>query len=112
MGTADLQREIKSLLGKLNWSQKRLGRELYIVKCDYDDDDEIRRYEEKVKKHLSRSSTDPELLQCYLDVISQHSEFKNLDIIIPQYRSGPILSETMEEGMKNISKLISKMACE
>ena len=112
MGTAELQKEIKSLLGKLNWSQKRLGRELYTAKSDYDDDDEIRRHEENVKKHLSRSSVDPELLQCYLDVISQHSEFKNLDIIIPQYQKSPILSETMEQGMNDISKLISKMACE
>ena len=106
MGTLELQNEIKSILAKLRWSQKRLGREYYIAKHDYDDDVEIKRSEEKVKKDLSREQIKPELLFSYLDVISQHNEFKNLDIIIPQYRKNNVLSETVEVGMNNISKLI------
>ena len=45
-------------------------------------------------------------------MISQHPEFKSLDIIIPQYRKEGVLSDTMETGMNDISKLISKMTCE
>ena len=112
MGTVELQNEIKSILAKLKWSQKRLGREFYIAKHDYDDDVEIKRYEEKVKKDLSRERIKPELLFSYLDVISQHNEFKNLDVIIPQYRKSNVLSDTMEVGMNDISKLISKLTCE
>lgn len=112
MGTVELQNDIKSILAKLKWSQKRLGREYYIAKHDYDDDVEIKRHEEKVKKDLSREGIKPELLCSYLDVISQHSEFKNLDVLIPQYRKSDVLSDTMEVGMNDISKLISKLACE
>jgi hypothetical protein len=112
MGTAELQSDIKSILAKLKWSQKRLGREFYIAKHDFEDDVEIKRYEENVKKDLLRESISPELLLSYLDVISQHREFINLDVLIPQYLKSNVLSDTMEVGMNDISKLISKLACE
>jgi hypothetical protein len=109
MGTIELQNEIKSLIAKLKWSQKRLGREFCIAIHDYDNDDEIRRYEEKVKKDLSRSTTKPELLLSYLEVISQHSEFENLDLVIPFYRKSGVLSDVTEKGMNSISKSISNL---
>ncbi len=112
MGTIELQKEIKSILAKLKWSQKRLGREYYIVKNEFDDDDEIKKYEEKVKKDLSRETTKSELLIAYLEVISQHQEFQNLNVMIPTYCKSEVLSDTMEHGMSNISKLITKIACE
>jgi len=112
MGTVELQNEIKSILAKLKWSQKRLGREFYIAKHDYDDDNEIRQHEEKVKKDLSRKTTKPELLASYLEVISQHNEFQNLNIVIPSYFKSGVLSDTVELGMSNVSKLISKLSCE
>lgn len=110
MGTAELQEEIKSLLGKLKWSQKRLGRELYYAKYDDDDAVEISRSEEKAKKDLSRKSTKPEVLQSYLDVIVQHNEFKKLDIVVPVYQKSGALSEDVERGMLQISKVISELA--
>lgn len=113
MGTGELQEEIKRLLGKLKWSQKRLGREFYWAKHDDEDDpDEISRYEEKAKKDLSRKSTRPELLQSYLDLIVQHNEFEKLDIIVPVYQKSGCLSEGMECGMVKISKIISELASE
>lgn len=112
MGTGELQEEIKRLLGKLKWSQKRLGREFYYAKHDDDDSIEISRYEEKAKKDLSRKSTRPELLQSYLNLIVQHNEFERLDIIVPVYQQSGCLSEGMECGMVKISKIISELASE
>ena len=112
MGTIELQDEIKKILAKLKWSQRRLGREFYIAKHEYDDDDEIRRYEEKVKKDLTRKSTKPELLNSYLEIIAQHNEFKNLDVVIFSYHKSGVLSDTMEEGMNDISKLIGNLTSE
>lgn len=112
MGTAELQKEIKRLLGKLNWSQKRLGRELYYFKYEDDDEKEKQRYEENVKKHLSRESTKIEVLQNYIDLIAQHEESKKLDIIFPRYIRTSVLSARMEDGMKDISKLIGKLISE
>ena len=107
-----MQKEIKKLLAKLKWSQKRLGREFYIAKHEYDDDDEIRKHEEKVKKDLSRSSTNSELLLSYLDVIYHHAECQNLDVVIPSYYKSGVLSNTMETGMLKISKSIGKLVGE
>ncbi|OPX56543.1 hypothetical protein SAMN02745127_01817 [Oceanospirillum multiglobuliferum] len=110
MGTTETQVEIKRLLGKLKWSQKRLGREFYYAKHEYENDpNEIIRYEEKVKKDLSRESTKLEVLQSYLDIIAQHNEFQKLDLVIPIYKRSSILSEEMEMGMADISELINKM---
>lgn len=112
MGTAELQEESKKLLGKLKWSQKRLGRELYYVKHNDDDAVEISRYEEKVKKDLVRKSTKPEVLQTYLNIIIKHDEFQKLDIIVPTYQRIGVLSDNMESGMYSISKLVSKLTSE
>ncbi|WP_019601170.1 hypothetical protein [Teredinibacter turnerae] len=112
MGTAELQEEIKKLLSKLKWSQKRLGRELYYVKHNDDDAVEISRYEEKAKKDLVRKSTKPEVLQTYLDIIIKHDEFQKLDIIVPAYQRIGVLSDNMESGMYRISKLVSKLTSE
>lgn len=112
MGTGELQEEIKRLLGNLKWSQKRLGREFYYLKHDDDDSAEISRYEERVKKDLSRKSTSPKVLQSYLDLIVQHNEFEKLDIIVPIYQQSGCLSEGMERGMVKISKIISELASE
>ena len=109
MGTIELQDEIKGILATLKWSQKRLGREFYIAQHDYDDDDEIRRYEEKVKKDLSRKTTKPELLIKYLEIISQHNEFKNLNVVIPCYVKSGSLSDEIESGMLSISKEINDL---
>jgi hypothetical protein len=111
MGTKELQKEIKIMLGKLKWSQKKLGREFYYAKHEFEDDlTEINRYEEKAKKDLSRNTTKPEILQSYLNLISQHNEFKGLDIIIPPYTKSGALSDEMERGMQRISKLITNLA--
>lgn len=73
MDTLELQKEIKKLIGKLGWSQKRLGREVYIA--TFDDCEEITKFEEKAKKDLSRKTTNAERLHEYLKIISHHHEF-------------------------------------
>ena len=113
MGTTELQVEIKRLLDSLKWSQKRLGREFYYAKHEFEDDEsEIKRYEEKAKKDLSRESTKPGVLQSYLRIIVQHDEFKKLSLVIPIYQKNSKLSPTFESEMENISKLIGSLASE
>lgn len=109
MDTLELQKEIKKIIGRLGWSQKRLGREVYTATFDDDDFEEITKYEERLKKDLSRKTTNPDRLRKYLEIISQHREFEKLDIVSPIYLSNNVLSETMQKGMMDISKEIDKM---
>lgn len=106
--TEKLQKDIKEIIAKLGWSQNRLALEIYMSENEVDNDDEITRFEGKLKKELFRSTTKPQRLNEYLDIIARHSDFEKLDIIIPRYHSSGILSEEMEAGLKKISLMISK----
>jgi hypothetical protein len=48
--TTELQNEIRMIANKLGWSLARTAREIYIEKNDIDNDDEIRRFEQKFSK--------------------------------------------------------------
>lgn len=103
----ELQEEIKKILSSMNWSQKRLARELYYERNDSDDEVELRREEEKIKKSLSRPTTKVELLEAYLNFIRCHKDFSVTDNVIPTYQSSGVLSEYLESEMKEISKSLS-----
>lgn len=108
MDTASAQNEIKRIIAKLGWSQNRLAREIYVATFDFDDDDEINKLEERLKKELIRKTTKPERLLEYISIISRHNEFKNLDLIVPSYSECSSLSPNLRAGMKAISKKLSK----
>lgn len=109
ISTSELQKHIKNIISKLGWSQNRLAREIYTETHDYDDEDEIKRFEGKLKKDLNRNTIKPELLEGYLEVISQHREFESINIFIPRYIASGKLSDSMESGMEKISKSISEL---
>jgi len=106
--TQELQKELKDIIAQLGWSQNRLACEIYMSENEIDNDDEITRFEGKLKKELIRTTTKPQRLNHYLDIIARHPDFEKLDIIIPRYYSSGILSEEMEAGMKKISQMISE----
>lgn len=99
-----LQKEIKSILAELKWSQKRLAREIHYERYEIEDPEQLKRDEEKIRKSLSRPTTKIELLESYLGFIREHHEFLSLDKVIPFYQESGVLSETMELEMKNISQ--------
>lgn len=103
----ELQKEIKKILTSMNWSQKRLARELYYERNDSDDEVELRREEEKIKKALSRPTTQVALLESYLNFIRSHRDFSVVDKVIPLYQSSGILSDYLESELKEISKSLS-----
>ena len=92
--TERLQREIKRLIKQLGWSQKRFARELLAMTDEGDcaTEDEVGQYEERVKKHLSRSATKPELLQRYLHQLQQHDAFDNLKVVGKRLANSPCVS--------------------
>lgn len=106
--TKELQREIKNLISGLGWSQKRFAREIYFETHEVHNDDEERRFVEKFKKELSRTTIKPERLVEYLNVISRHAEVVKINLITPSLPDCGCLSETFKKGMKSISESISK----
>lgn len=108
MGTMEeitaLQREIKSLIAKLGWSQNRLARELYTALNDWDDEDEIHSFQERLKKELQRKTTKMEKLKKYISIIIRHPEAEQIDVFSNQYVGAGYISKTLEGGMARISK--------
>ncbi|MDN3616886.1 hypothetical protein ACFFUS_09950 [Vibrio gallaecicus] len=75
---------------------------------EFEDDDEveIKRYEERVKKELSRSTTQVELLSGYLCFIKSHNVFIKTRLISNAYYPSDILNDEQLAVMKNFSEII------
>jgi len=108
--TQRLQDEIKRLIKQLGWSQKRFARELHAMDDDADTwtavEEETSRYEERVKKQLTRPTVAPELLRRYLQQLQSHEAFANLDVIVPYFEADASLPQELLEGMRKISAML------
>lgn len=108
--TQRLQDEIKRLIKQLGWSQKRFARELHAMDDDADTwtavEEETSRYEERVKKQLTRPTVAPELLRRYLQQLQSHEAFANLHVIVPYFEADASLPQELLEGMRKISAML------
>ncbi len=102
----ELQSQIKKMTAELGWPQNRLARILYTELNDWDDEEEIVKFQEKLKKELQRSTTKIERLQIYLDVIIRHPEAQKLDVVFNKYIPRNSISSSLSEAMGDISQEI------
>lgn len=102
----ELQAQIKKLTAELRWSQNELARILYTELNEWDDEDEIAKFQEKLKKELQRPTTKVERLRVYLDVITGHPQAKKLDVVLNKYIPQNSISSSLSEAMGDISQEI------
>lgn len=108
METKELQNQLRNLAAKMGWSITQLARNIYTEIHDFDNEDEIRKFEQNFSKSLSRNTTKKEKLSEYLDIISRHHALERHGVILPVYRSTEILNKESEVAMKSISESITK----
>jgi hypothetical protein len=108
METDELQDQLRTLAAKMGWSINELARNIYTELNEFDDEDEIRKFEQNFIKSLSRSTTKKEKLSEYLDIISKHHAVERHGLVLPVYRSTGILDKDSEQAMKSISESITK----
>lgn len=106
--TKELQQAIHSIIDRVGWSRKALARQLHWELHDTDDDEEIRLFEERLKKELTRPTTKPELLEYYLDVLRRLPEVERADLVAPQYMPSTRLGAGIESALKDLSKGLSE----
>jgi len=106
--TRELQKVIKDLIARVGWSQNALARQLHWELNDTDDEDELKRFQERLKKELDRSSTKPELLERYLDVIRTLPDVEKANLIVPQYIPSKHLDPDIQSTLLDFSKDLSK----
>lgn len=104
--TLELKYQIKELVTELGWSQNRLAQIVYTEMNDWDDDDAILKFQERLKKELQRSTTKPEKLQRYLEIIVSHPEAQKLDIVLNKYVPQGSITASLSRGMGDISQEI------
>ncbi|MBN8239886.1 hypothetical protein JF541_12050 [Marinobacter hydrocarbonoclasticus] len=105
--TLELQKAIESLIARVGWSRKALARQLHWELNDTDDDYELKRFEERLKKELTRPTTKPELLERYLDVLRQLPDVERSGLVVPQYVATKHLDPDVEAVLKEFSKDLS-----
>lgn len=106
--TLELQRIIKSLIARAGWSRKSLARQLHWELSDTDDEEELKRFEERLKKELTRPTTKPERLEHYLDIIRHLPEIEKANLVIPQYTTSKRLDPELEGALLDFSKDLSQ----
>lgn len=105
--TQELQKIIKDLCSRAGLSQKELARRIYREENEIDNEDEIRHFEERFKKDLTRPTTQPNRLLQYLDTMRQIPAIEKADLVIPKYYSTNKLDKELEKAISQISKGIS-----
>jgi len=109
--TEELQDQIRSLISELNWKTPKLAEVLYIALNDdevSDEENEIKLFYEKLKGHLKRKTTPPQLLNSYLNIITSHPEYIKSSVVSARYIPSDSISETLRSGLKSISKSIAQ----
>lgn len=107
MSVSEKQLQLRQLIKKIGWSQKEFARAYYFNSQDEGDDVEAERFEEKFKKHLSRSTTPEELLDRYVEFIFMQREARNMDVVKLVHVPLNKFSENFNRRMQNISKNIT-----
>lgn len=102
--TSQLQEKIKQIIRELGWSQNRLARIIYTENHDLDDEDEILKFQERLKKELQRQTTKPDKLEKYLSIIYSHPEAEKIDSTLNKYIPSGFISESLGREMKAISR--------
>lgn len=79
----ELQAQIISMQQQLGWTQTQLAQAIYCELYEDDDDDErIKKFYDALKKQLKRDTTPVELLQRYVQIISNHDDFRRADLVV------------------------------
>ncbi len=108
MGTFELQKEIENIISQFGWSRKKFARVIYTELNEVDDEEEIRKFEERLKKHLTRKTTSVDKLKGYIKILSQQTEFGKIDMVLNRYEPTQSISPFLVKKMENISKGIDE----
>lgn len=106
--TLALQSDIKQLGDRLGWSQSKIARHIYAEVHAVHDEDEVLRFEARFKKELQRSSTNPDKLKAYLEIMCKHRLLKALECRPSRAVALGQMSASFREEMRQISSELDK----
>lgn len=79
-----LQDEIISMQKQLAWTKSRLAEVIHCELFEENDDEapSVQNFTESLKKQLTRPTTASELLERYIQIISEHPEYRKADRVM------------------------------
>ena len=102
------QLELKNWLKTIGLTQASFARIVFCEEHDSDDTEEIKRFCETFKKHLSRKSVSLERLETYLGILYKQDKFIKLGYVKPEFYYDADFDEDFKNNMKEISINLSK----
>jgi len=110
-----LQKRIKEILSKLDWSVSHFAEKYYYDKADFEEDhvkdiEALNKFKENLKKHLNRNSTKLQTLENYLEYFRRNGLLDNIDMVLPKSYADIYLDKESIQEMKKISKKIDNDA--
>lgn len=110
MDTKELQDQIKSVSARLNWKIPKLAEILFVATNDEqcDEEVEVKLFYEKLKGQLKRNKTSPELLNNYLNIITNHPDYIKSDIVVPKYITTDKISQSLRDAIEITSEDITQ----
>lgn len=115
MGTAQKQKQIRTMLDALGWSHKQLADVLYeeLYCSEYEelhdvDPEAVSKFQQTLKKQLQRPSTPEDRLERYVKIVSEHPEFiaLGLGVVVPKYVGHTCLNQCLLDGLSEISNTL------
>ena len=105
MKKSEKQNFLRTLIEKMGWSYNAFARRWIWEKNDTDDEAEIRRFEEKFKKHLTRETTRESLVDSYIEFLFQQPEAEKIDYVKP---IGDPIKDELSERFYRLSKKLNE----
>lgn len=94
----------------MGWTIPRLAEVIYTATCEDDNEEELKKFTETLKKQLKRKTTQPEKLQEYLNIIIQDPDFQKLSLVVPYCIPNTDIDDTETIYLSDISKEITIVA--
>lgn len=101
----ELRTKIISMQQQLGWTQAQLAQAIYCELHEDDDDEEcINKFCEALKKQLKRDSTPVELLQRYVQIISNHEDFRRANLVVASPTRLGVVDINILRGVSKLSR--------
>jgi len=100
------QEELKIWITKIGMTQKYFIGQYCVDNFESFTEEEIDQYYEKFKKEISRTTTQPEVLDKYFEFLYSLDEFKKVGYIKPIFIQDDEYDSQFDQRMKKISKQI------
>ncbi|MEZ0148623.1 MAG: hypothetical protein AB9Q22_00690 [Candidatus Reddybacter sp.] len=111
MKTKEIQNQIRSIASEMNWKLPKVAEVLFVALNEDDasinEQMAINIFYEKLKGQLKRETTSSDLLNKYLNIMTNHPVYIKSNVVVPKYIFSNSISDALRSEMEITSKNIT-----